>query len=58
MLLNNQLTVDVFCNGELLTNIHHINKFITICTNGGKTLVNTVGYFRGTDGSDMIPRAL
>ena len=30
-----------------MTNIQHINKSITICTNGGETIVNTVGYFHG-----------
>ena len=47
MILDNQSTVNVFCNGDRLTKICRINKSITNCTNGGETLVNKVGYFRG-----------
>ena len=47
VLLDNQSIVDVFCNGELLVDIHTIAKSITICTNGGKTVVNMVERFLG-----------
>ena len=46
MFLHNQSTVNVFCNGDFLTNIQRINKSITIPTNSGETIVNTVEYFR------------
>ena len=39
--------MNVFCNIDLLTRISHINELITIRTNGGETLVNTVGYLCG-----------
>ena len=45
MLLDNESTVDVFLNSNLLTDIRRINKSVTIWTKGGKTLVHTVRYF-------------
>ena len=43
VLLDNQSTVDVFCNRELLVDIHTIAKSITIYTDGEETVVITVG---------------
>ena len=47
VLLDNQSTIDVFCNGELLVGIHTIAKSMTIHTNRGETVVNMVGCFLG-----------
>ena len=58
MLLDNQSTVNIFCNGDLLTDIRWTNKSITIHTNGGETLVNTVRYFRGYGWVEYDPQGI
>ena len=43
VLLDNQSTVDVFCNRSLLTNVHETNKIMNIQCNAGVTRTNMVG---------------
>ena len=47
VLLDNQSIVNVFCDEEFLVDIPNIPKSITIRTNGGETVVNTVERFLG-----------
>ena len=43
ILLDNQSTVDVFCNRRLLTNVHEIDKVMNMQCNAGVTRTNMVG---------------
>jgi hypothetical protein len=47
ILLNNQSTVNVFHNEELLDNIHHGDGFMDIHCNAGVTSTNLVGDLPG-----------
>jgi hypothetical protein len=47
ILLNNQSTVDVFCNGCLLQNIQEVNKTMNIKCNAGVTRTSWVGDLSG-----------
>jgi hypothetical protein len=47
ILLENQSTVDVFCNRSLLTNVHETNKIMNIRCNAGVTRTNVVGELNG-----------
>jgi hypothetical protein len=47
ILLDNQSTVDVFCNRRLLTNVREINKIMNIRCNAGVTRTNMLGELNG-----------
>ena len=47
VLLDNQSTVDVFCNRSLLTNVHETNKIMNIRCSAGVTHTNMVGELHG-----------
>jgi hypothetical protein len=47
ILLDNQSTVDVFCNRSLLTNVRETNKVMNIRCNAGVTRTNMVGELNG-----------
>ena len=42
--MDNHSTVDVFCNGKLLKNIHKIRRPLTIILTGRVTTTNWTGY--------------
>jgi hypothetical protein len=47
ILLDNQLTVDVFCNKDLLQNVRKSNTHMDIHCNAGVTSTNLIGDFPG-----------
>jgi hypothetical protein len=47
ILLDNQLTVNVFCNRRLLTNVREIDQVMNIRCNAGVTRTNMVGELNG-----------
>ena len=46
-LLDSQSTVDLFCNGKMLRNIHEINTFLKVYSTGGVTTTNKIGFLPG-----------
>ena len=47
ILLDNQITINIFCNGELLNNIRTVNEYVTVNCNAGVTTSNEVGHMKG-----------
>ena len=47
ILIDSQSTIDVFCNGELLTQIHKINTTMHIRCNAGEKSTNMRGHLSG-----------
>jgi hypothetical protein len=47
ILLNNQSTVDIFCNKALLKNVREVKKVMNIICNAGVTRTNMVGDLEG-----------
>ena len=46
-LLNSQSTIDLFCTGKMLQNIHTIDIFLTVYSTGGVTKTNKIGFLPG-----------
>ena len=58
ILLDNQSTVDVFYNPNLLTNIREDTKSMSIHCNAGVATTNLIGDLAGMELSGTIPRGL
>ena len=48
ILIDNQSTCDIFCNSELLSNIHKNPKTMQFIGNGGSITTNTQGHLKIT----------
>ena len=53
MLLDNQSTIDLFCNKDFVTGIHKVNKHVTVHSNGGVLKTNLRAYMKGKDNIEV-----
>jgi hypothetical protein len=47
LLLDNQSTVDVFANGDMLKDIHQVDDEMVIASNGGSNVTSEMGTLPG-----------
>jgi hypothetical protein len=47
LLLDNQSTVDVFANGDMLEDIHQVDDQMVIASNGGSNMTSEMGVLPG-----------
>ena len=58
ILLDNQSTVDIFCNSDLLMNVRRVKSNMSIETNGGVLSTNMKGYLKGYGDVWFHPKAI